>query len=70
MYTQTFMRAANASRDFISVIGRNACGSPRCAISLCLPFSAVVAIMKRRLITAAETVYDYIENGSHGTRSL
>lgn len=64
------MRAANISRDFIGVIGRNAYGS-RCMISPC-PFllSAVVAIMKRRLITAAETVYDYVENGSHGTRSL
>ena len=30
MYTrETFTRAANASRDFIGVIGRNACGSPR-----------------------------------------
>lgn len=32
MYTRTFTRAANASRDFIGVIGRNACGSPRYVI--------------------------------------
>lgn len=64
-------RATNASCDFIGVIDRNACGSPRRVIPLRPSHSsAVVVIMKRRLITAAETVYDYVENRPHGMRLL
>lgn len=65
MYTRLRARATNASRDFIGVIGRNACGSLRRVIPPRPPDHriVVVSIMKRRLITAAETAYDYVENG-------